>query len=287
MLMTSSRRLGKHNVVWALTGPSSELRVSGQTKDRSEIGSLDSSGCWTEPGRVPIVSFFKRLASSLTGGKVTRPADAVDGQAQITAATGPHEHSVMSQGRFHAIISAPGVAAFPVEFNKIVRSSKWPFAGTVLACWVSQSNPQNYFIDFDSVPSHRDQARQQTAAQAAMMRGEMPGAAGSAAGIGGMFGGGSQIQFVGGSPSDLPPEKLARLEQMLGTDIDGDGIVGAPAAPAPPHDQAAQHASPGVSAAAADADERVRLLTQLHELHKAGALTDQEFANEKQRLLAE
>ena len=102
-----------------------------------------------------------------------------------------------------------------------------------------------------------------------------------------MFGGGSQIQFVGGSPSDLPPEKLARLEQMLGTDIDGDGVVGAPAAPAPPHDQAAQHASPGVSATAADADERVRLLTQLHELHKAGALTDQEFANEKQRLLSE
>ncbi len=188
----------------------------------------------------------------------------------------------MSQGRFHAIISAPGVAAFPVEFTKIVRSSKWPFAGTVLACWVSQSNPQNYFIDFDSMPSHRDQARQQTAAQAAMMRGEAPGgAAGSAAGIAGMFGGGAQVQFVGGSPADLPPEKLARLEQMLGTDLNGDGVVGAPAAaPAP-------QATPGDSATATDAEERLRLLTQLHKLHEAGALTDQEFATEKQRLLAE
>jgi hypothetical protein len=240
------------------------------------------------------MGFFKNLADSisksLTGRSVGRPADAVDGTANITAATGPHERSSYSQGRFHAVIQAPGIPAFPVEFTKIVSSARWPFAGTVLPCWVSASDPSNYAIDFDSMPTHRDQARQQAEAQAAMMRGEWPDAAspsaGGVPGLGGIFAGGAQVQFVGGSPSDLPPEKLAKLETMLGTDLNGDGIVGASPSSAPPNRPGVQEpAQTGTRESQDDPDDRIRRLSELHELHTKGALTAEEFEIEKRRIL--
>ncbi len=215
------------------------------------------------------MGLFRKNKGGEGGGKAPF-ADAVQGTARVTAASSPQSRqggSMYKNGTFHFVVEAPGVAAFAVEVNRIQRTRHWPRPGMVLPAWVSASNPQRYEIDFDAVPDWQDAARQQTEAQAALLRGEAP--AGAAFMVPG-----ANVQFVGGSPADLPPEKLAKLEQFLGVDLNGDGRVGAPATSAPP--------PPPPPPAGGD---RVAQLERLAALHASGALTDDEFAREKQRLL--
>lgn len=203
------------------------------------------------------------------GGGKAPFADAVQGTARVTAASSPQSQkgsSMYKNGTFHFVLEAPGVAAFAVEVNRIQRTRHWPRPGMVLPAWISASNPQRYEIDFDAVPDWQDAARQQAEAQAAYQRGEAPAA-------GGFLVSGANVQFVGGSPADLPPEKLAKLEQFLGVDLNGDGKVGAPAA------------SPAGATGGAPAPDRLAQLERLAALHASGALTDDEFAREKARLL--
>ena len=85
----------------------------------------------------------------------------------------------------------------------------------------------------------------------------------------------ANVQFIGGSPADLPPEKLAKLEAMLGQDLNGDGMIGGSVAAAVPAGWAPPTAQ----------DDRLAQLERLASLHRSGALTDEEFAREKSRLL--
>lgn len=201
------------------------------------------------------------------------------GTARVTSASSPHSgdgSAMFMNGVFHFVVEVPGVPAFAVEERRITRTRRWPQPGMVLPARVSRTDPPEYEIDFDAIPNWDDAARQQAEMQAAMMRGEaVPGAM-----AGGMLGGmAGNVQFIGGSPADLPPEKLAKLEAFLGQDLNGDGVIGgtpAAAAPAP-----AGWAPPSVPAA----DDRLAQLERLARLHASGALTDDEFAREKARLL--
>lgn len=162
-----------------------------------------------------------------------RIKDGVEGQAQIVSSSSPHGsngHAALKMCTINLVITAPGIPAFSAEHTQLCRTARWPYAGTVLPVTVSRSDPSRYEIDFDAIPDHRETARQRAEQQAAMLRGEAP--ASGVPGAAGMFGAGAQIQFVGGTPADLPPDKRARLEQVLGVDLDGDGVVGA--APPPP-----------------------------------------------------
>ncbi len=168
-------------------------------------------------------------------------------------------------GVFHFVVEVPGFPAFAVEERRITRTRRWPQPGMVLPARVSRTDPPQYEIDFDAIPNWDDAARQQAEMQAAMMRGEsVPGGAPA------------NVQFIGGSPADLPPEKLAKLEAFLGQDLNGDGVIGGATAPA------AGWAPP----TATPADDRLAQLERLAHLHATGALTDDEFAREKARLLA-
>ncbi len=192
----------------------------------------------------------------------------VVGTARVTSASSPYSSdggAMFMNGVFHFVVEVPGFPAFAVEERRITRTRRWPQPGMVLPARVSRTDPPQYEIDFDAIPNWDDAARQQAEMQAAMMRGE--------AAPGGMP---ANVQFIGGSPADLPPEKLAKLEAFLGQDLNGDGVIGAPAA------AAANWAPP----AAASSDDRLAQLERLAHLHASGALTDDEFAREKARLLA-
>ena len=107
-------------------------------------------------------------------------------------------------------------------------------------------------------------------------------------GVPGMPGNVQVINLSGGEPD---PAKIARAEQMLGIDLNGDGrIGGAPnAAPpgAPPPPPGAPPPAPGAPPAQAmTPEERVAALKRLAALHEKGMLTAAEFAAEKQRLLS-
>ena len=83
------------------------------------------------------------------------------------------------------------------------------------------------------------------------------------------------------SSSAAPPPIFRRrswpkLEAFLGQDLNGDGVIGGATAPA------AGWAPP----TATPADDRLAQLERLAHLHATGALTDDEFAREKARLLA-
>ncbi len=148
---------------------------------------------------------------------------------------------------------------------------------------MSRSDPRSLAVDFGALPNHADQARQQAAAQAAMLRGEPP-VVGGRDRPGGLSTDnpftGTKAQFAGGTAADLPPEALARLEEALGIDLDGNGVVGGKPSPSP------DRATNGKGTTKdTDSDERLRRLAQLHSLYKDGALTAEEFASEKRRLL--
>lgn len=69
-------------------------------------------------------------------------------------------------------------------------------------------------------------------------------------------------------------ERIAALEQQQQQQ-----------APVPPASPPAAPAPPSPAAPAAGGDDTIARLSQLAELHKAGALTDEEFAAAKQKLL--
>jgi hypothetical protein len=193
-----------------------------------------------------------------------RPKDGVHGTAQVVAASHYRGDGVYQNCAIQLVVTVEGIAPYSAEVHQLVPGKKWPQPGMTLPVTVSRSDPQQIKIDFDGVPTGAERARLMAEQQAAIMRGESPPTG---------FGMGAPgVQFVGGSPADLPPEKLAALEQMLGMDLDGDGAVGA---------AQTQSAAPVDDSA----DDRLGRLERLAQLRASGALTDAEFAAEKQRIL--
>ena len=207
-----------------------------------------------------------------------KPEDGVSGVAHVVAATAHSGRSTHQTCRLNLVVTVTGWSPYSVEHSQICPAAKWPNPGEQLAVIVSRSDPTRLKIDFDAMPDAATVARQQAEQMAAQMR---HGGAGAFAAPG------ATVQIVGGSASDIPPDLRAGLEQMLGVDLDGDGRVGGPGAPtfAPPGFTAPGSTAPGPSAPSGGSDDRLAQLERLAALHRAGALTDAEFAAEKRRLL--
>ena len=154
------------------------------------------------------------------------------------------------------VVQAEGIPAYSVDHKQNCPSNKWPVPGADLPVLVSRSDPQRLRIDFDQIPDHRDVARARAEQQAAMLRGEGGATPPDL----------SSVQFVGGTADDLTPEQRDKVERLLGIDIDGDGVV----------------AGAGPGSAGAD---RIGQLERLARLRDTGAITDEEYAAEKRRLL--
>ena len=174
----------------------------------------------------------------------------VRGTAQVTSCSQYQGRAVYSMCRMQLVVQAEGVAPTAVEFEGLVHRKRWPQPGMTLPVTVDPANPQSVSIEWDEVPDSRDRSRANAEAMAAMMRGE-GGAAGG-------FGGAQVINLSGGQ---LTEEQTAKL-RMLGID------PGA-AAPAP----------------TPEPDDQLAKLERLGALRASGVLTEDEFQEQKRRLL--
>jgi Short C-terminal domain len=208
-----------------------------------------------------------------------RSKDAISGTAQVISSSYYRGDAAYQSCHMELVVTAEGLAPYSVGVDQIVSRKKWPQPGLVVPVTVSASNPRNVKVDFSSLPTGRDRARAIAEQQAAFLRGETPPAGGALSGLAA-----ANVQFVGGTIDDVPPEKLAKLEAMLGIDLDGDGTIGANDTPG--YDPSSTHANdtPGYDGTTAT-DDRIGQLERLAQLHASGALTDDEFAAEKRRIL--
>ena len=188
------------------------------------------------------------LFSRLKGG-----GGGIRGTAQVTSCS-QYQEGIYSRCRMQLIVQAEGVAPTAVEFEGLVHRKRWPQPGMTLPVTVDAASPQNVSIEWDEVPDSRDRSRANAEAMAAMMRGE--GAA-----VGGL-GGAQVINLSGGQ---LTEEQAAKL-RMLGID---PGAVQGAAAPAPEPEP----------------DDQIAKLERLGALRASGVLTDEEFEEQKRRVL--
>jgi hypothetical protein len=206
----------------------------------------------------------------ILGGGGGRMDDPVRGTAQVVACSGYRGRGIMQNCHMQLVISAEGVPATAVEHQGLVHNSRWPSPGMTLPVTVDRADPRRYNIEWDEIPDSRDRSRQTAEGLAAAMRGE-GGAPGGLSGLGG--GGGMVVNLSGRDLSQLSEEQKQKL-RMLG--IDPEQLAAQQAAaqgeapPAPPDDAG---------------DDRIEALERLARLHEQGALTDEEFAAEKRRVL--
>ncbi len=193
------------------------------------------------------------LFSKLKGG-----GGGIRGAAQVTSCSQYQGRGVYSMCRMQLVVQGEGVAPTAVEFEGLVHRKRWPQPGMTLPVTVDPANPQKVSIEWDEVPDSRDRSRANAEAMAAMMRGDGDGAG---AGIGGL-GGAQVINLSGGQ---LTEEQAAKL-RMLGID---PGAVQGAATPA--HEP--------------EPDDQLAKLERLGALRASGVLTEEEFQEQKRRLL--
>jgi hypothetical protein len=153
------------------------------------------------------------------------------------------------------VVQGEGVAPTAVEFEGLVHRKRWPQPGMTLPVTIDPANPQRVSIEWDEVPDSRDRSRANAEAMAAMMRGE-------GAPAGGGLGGAQVINLSGGQ---LTEEQAAKL-RMLG--IDPGAVQGAQAPTPKP-----------------EPDDQLARLERLGALRASGVLTEDEFQEQKRRLL--
>jgi hypothetical protein len=190
-------------------------------------------------------------------GLFKRVKDPVEGTAQVVSCSGgSQENAAFFRCWMSLVLTAPGLEPHPVETTKLVRSTKRPSPGMVLPVTIDRARPDRFEIDWDRVPTRKEVARHQTEQAANAMQG-----GGTAA---------EQIEqvlpgatiHVEGEVGALPPEALDAIRSAL----DPEGSQTQPTAPP-------------------SSDDRIGQLQRLADLHEKGALTDEEFAAEKRRLL--
>lgn len=194
--------------------------------------------------------------------------DPVDGTAQIVSCTGYHE-GAMQTCRMQIVLSGEGVEPTAVEHSALIHNRRWPHPGMTLPAKIDRANPKRFKVDFKAIPDSRESAQGSAEAMAAAMRGEGGGAGG------GVGAGGAQVfNLSGGDLSQLSDEQRQKLA-ALGIDPTALG-AGAPAA-------AGGQAPP----AADGGDDTLEKLQKLADLRDRGALTDEEFEDEKRKLLGD
>jgi hypothetical protein len=112
--------------------------------------------------------------------QVRRMADPVEGTVQVTGSSAPSPYAMYSNYRLAGVVTAPGLAATPVENRGIARVTKWPFPGRTLPVLVDRAEPKRLQIRWDRVPTGREAAAEQAERLAQAMRQQGAHSAGSA-----------------------------------------------------------------------------------------------------------
>jgi Short C-terminal domain len=207
----------------------------------------------------------------------------VSGTATVTAATEPTGMRSPQEVRMTLTVSGLGYDPFTIEHAEKCHTDRWPKVGTSLPVVFDSERRERLEVQWDDVrpgeaPAQAAPAAAQPAqAQPAPATGIPPEAQGVVDQLTQAFGGAQvtrnvQVVSMSGAP-EAAKEAIRSVESMTGMDLDGDGRIGGPAGSlAPP---------PG----AQPAQDTVSRLERLAALHKQGALTDDEFAQQKKRLL--
>jgi hypothetical protein len=193
-------------------------------------------------------------------GLFNRIKDPVEGTAQVAGCTAYSGEGVYQNIRMNLVVQALGVEPFTLEHKCLVHAQKWPSPGQMLPVVFDRQRHQRLKIKWDEVAEGRDVSRERAEAMRDALAG---GAAGEVAGMPG-----AQVIDLRGDPNR--DAILRSLEAATGQDLDGDGRIGGVAPATPPGDS--------------DGD-RLAQLERLARLRDSGALTDEEFAAEKRRLL--
>jgi hypothetical protein len=241
-------------------------------------------------------------------GLLSRIKNPLTGTAQVVGCEPAPTQLIKAPCRMQLVVQAPGIAPFSCEQVFEAPLSRWPAPGDALPVTFDRDHPERMRVEWDQILSSGERARQDADALAASMRADPAAAAAPAApAVAGApaapppptatvitLGAGQTVQVIGGGDRAAA---IARAEQKLGIDLDGDGLAaGAPgqagglSALIAQALGAAQGAGMAVAPAAAPApppaiDHTIAELEQLGALHDRGVLTDEEFAAQKQRIL--
>lgn len=204
--------------------------------------------------------------------------DPVQGTAQVVSSSNA-PRSTHGNCHMTLVVTAPGVEPFSVKHHAlVVPTDRWPWPGMSIPVTVDRANPEKVDIDWDEVPRVGDTAMDEADAMVEALKQGGSGdatvpaeAAGMVAQLQQLFPG-ATVQVEHGSSAEVPPEMVGQVEQALGVDLDGDGVVGP--------------AGTGSSCPASGSDDRIAQLERLTALRDGGSLSDAEFEAEKQRLLS-
>jgi hypothetical protein len=137
--------------------------------------------------------------------------DPVEGTMRVVSASAPDARAMRAPCRITYVVQAPGMEAFPGETTFEMWSSEWAEVG------------EDIPVIFDR--EHRDRIKIDNDKRRAAMVSPQDEAAQLAAQIN--AGGGATLPGV--TPivtGNADPARIAEAEQMLGVDLDGDGVVG-------------------------------------------------------------
>lgn len=214
-----------------------------------------------------------------------RIKNAVRGEAQVVGTTGLSDHTSVQRCTLNLVVRAEGIAPYSLEHSCFARAKHFPFPGMQLPVAVDPKRTDRINILWGEVPDHGDVARTQADSIAAQMRGAPPAAGGGrpiagvppeAEAIVGQLQGMFPEATVQVSGSGVVgPDTIKSVEQVLGRDLDGDGVVGG----------SGSGSAPSAPAGASGKDSQVAKLERLAALRESGALSDEEFSAAKQRVL--
>ncbi|MCC6832554.1 MAG: SHOCT domain-containing protein [Thermoleophilia bacterium] len=209
---------------------------------------------------------FRRAIDALTPAAIDDP---VEGTARIVSCSRAPHAATAGTCSLLLVVQAEGVEPYQVEVSEIVRVDRWPAPGQVVPVRVSRADPRTLRVEWDRVPRHEDLAAERAAAIVASMRtGGMPAAVA-----------GADLRVVDlrdGEPAGRA-DMIRAMERMTGQDLDGDGAIGlaGAASPAPHTDGPGPELSEGM----------VAQLERLATLHRAGALSADEYTAAKGRVI--
>lgn len=184
-----------------------------------------------------------------------RIKDPVEGTAQVVSCSAYSGEGVWQNTRLTLVVQALGVEPFTVEKHCLAPASRWPHPGTQLPVVFDREHTDRLDIKWDAVPTGQERAREQAEALRSALAGQ-PQAQTTTH---------TQVIDLTGDPQ-ARGAILGAVEAMTGQDLDGDGRVGPAASAAPQEDPTSE-------------------LERLAKLHAGGALTDEEFAEAKRRVL--
>jgi hypothetical protein len=176
--------------------------------------------------------------------------DPVEGTMHVVSCSTPDARAMRAPCRINYVVQAPGIEAFSGEYTFEMWSAEWAEPGEDIPVIFDREHHDRIKIDDDKRRAAMVSPEDQAAQLAAQIN----------------AGGGSTLPGV--TPivvGNADPAQMAQAEQMLGVDLDGDGVVG--------------------SAAKAAEDDTVSRLERLGKLRDQGVLTPEEFEAQKAKIL--